>query len=319
MAEPARKIPLEDLDNSMESLDHSVPRDNVVDFNKYREEKARARALRSNQFSERHNSNDEATEPTEPSAPAIKSDTSAQPTAASEPTENLDSPAAADETEDQPQTRAEQAQKNLEQQRKDLDQKSTKKDEVKKQLDQQTQEKNWRRHLTAMKLKKAEKEEKKSNQAVQKLEESVNSLLGTGFILKAAWLNLLDTFGLSYFYIPFHYLMAYYTPFSGFFCKFGEEWIPKGAKAAAGEMGKKLSKPLELLEIIGCFLLGFLWLIVIFAVIMIVAVVAYAWLHPIDTLYQVTGFSWTFIKCIGGYVFGVGVCGGNAPTATPSN
>ncbi|MDD2807441.1 MAG: hypothetical protein PHW95_02910 [Patescibacteria group bacterium] len=347
MGEPARKISVEDLNGSMESLDRLVPRDNIVDFNKYKQEKQHQRNLqaarRQDQLAQNDAPADEAENDEDHPATASLSNKKSQPlkntaaetrhfprtqgatpektnpagltgdqnaNQAASDNQN-DAPADEDENdENQPQTRAQQAQQNLDQQRKALGQKTDKKDNLKKQYNQQTQEKNWRRHLTGRKLRQAEKDTKKTSQAIQKLEQTVSSLTGTGEILKQAWLNLPDSFGLSYFYIPLHYLLAYFTPLSIFFCKFGEEWIPKKAKTAGGKAGEKLSKIVELLEVIGCFFLGFLWLIVIFAVILLVAVIAYVWLHPLDTLYQVTGFSWDFIKCIGGHVFGVGTCGG---------
>src|SRR3989338_2371550 len=109
----------------------------------------------------------------------------------------------------------------------------------------------------------------------QKIKQAVTkpARAGTGHLLKLAWLNLIDSFGLTYLYIVFHFVMAYFMPvLSNLFCKFGEEWVPQSIAKAGGEEAEKamksMSKPLELLEILGCFLIG-----VIIAVIIGIAIV----------------------------------------------
>ena len=132
---------------------------------------------------------------------------------------------------------------------------------------------------------------------------------GTGHLLKLAWLNLLDTIGLSWFYIAFHFLMAYFTPLSSLFCKFGEEWLPKQVGAAGGEAAKGATKTLEMVEIAGCFLVGLIILSIITLAVIIIAILGYAYTHKLDFLIDTLGGTWAAIKCIGGYTFGVGTCG----------
>ncbi len=62
--------------------------------------------------------------------------------------------------------------------------------------------------------------------------------------LRQSWLNLIDSWGLTFIYIFIHFLGHYLGgPLSGFFCKFGEEGafgvIPKQAQAAIGAIEGK--------------------------------------------------------------------------------
>ncbi|MFA6215370.1 MAG: hypothetical protein WC768_02290 [Patescibacteria group bacterium] len=103
--------------------------------------------------------------------------------------------------------------------------------------------------------------------------------LASSKLLQQSWLNLIDTFGISYFYIAFHFIAAYFTPFSNLFCKFGEEWLPK-VPGPAGEAAKKASKPIELLEILGCVFIGLLLLLIISVIAFIIAFLGYIYENP---------------------------------------
>lgn len=116
----------------------------------------------------------------------------------------------------------------------------------------------------------------------QKAPSGVTSALAPGAIkkqasaalLKASWINVITSFGLTLFYIAFHFIGAYIARMS-WFCKFGEEWVPAQASqviGAAGETGAKAKKGLEYVEIVVFFLcitlyigLIFLMLFIIFA------------------------------------------------------
>jgi len=94
----------------------------------------------------------------------------------------------------------------------------------------------------------------------------------TSSLLRQAWLYLIPSYGLTLFWINIH---AFLNKVLGnkFFCKLGEEWVPKEVKKKIGEAGKTTSKGLGLLE---AGLLGLLDTIVIGAVILIVALIAMA-------------------------------------------
>lgn len=58
---------------------------------------------------------------------------------------------------------------------------------------------------------------------------------GTAKLLQQSWANLLDSFGLTYFYILFHFICRYIGQLK-IFCRFGEEWLG-GKGGAAGAAG----------------------------------------------------------------------------------
>lgn len=83
----------------------------------------------------------------------------------------------------------------------------------------------------------------------------------TAQALKQSWLNLLSSWGLTYFYILFHFFMAYIAN-SRAFCKFGEEW---GSPTSQTEKEFAKSFGAEIFEIIGMFLIGLIIAIIILA------------------------------------------------------
>ena len=120
---------------------------------------------------------------------------------------------------------------------------------------------------------------------------------GTGQILKAAWRFLIASWGTTWFYIAFHFIMAYFTSFSNLFCKFGEEWIPKPIKKGpAKEAVKMATKPLELAEICGCVLIGIILAIIVFIIILSFGTLAYIYAHPVDAIKTFASAIWDIIK-----------------------
>lgn len=167
---------------------------------------------------------------------------------------------------------------------------------------------SYKRHLDEEVT--GDKKKELKNKARQKIIGALArpSQQGTGHILKLAWLNLIDTFGLTWFYIAFHFLMAYFTPFSDLFCKFGQEWLPQSVKKGGGDAAKRAGKPLELLEILGCLFIGIIIFLIIGVIVLLVAIIVYAWANPLESLKLSWAIAWEVIKCWGGRVFGAGSC-----------
>jgi len=76
--------------------------------------------------------------------------------------------------------------------------------------------------------------------AKDKVEERVAAPLkmGSAKLLQMAWFNLIPSFGLTLIWINIHAFMRMVPGFSSAFCKIGDEWVPKEAKAITGEMGQ---------------------------------------------------------------------------------
>jgi hypothetical protein len=123
----------------------------------------------------------------------------------------------------------------------------------------------------------AKQEEAKKNssrEAASRSEEGEKAKsLGTGTLLKWAWLNLIPTWGLSLIYINTHVFLKQILG-EKFFCKLGEEWMPKQISEVAGEGGKIAGKTAGIAEIMvliildiiaGAVIIGILSLIVMMA------------------------------------------------------
>lgn len=141
-------------------------------------------------------------------------------------------------------------------------------------------------------------------------------------ILKQSWLNLITSWGLTYFYILFHFIGAYLGgPLSDFFCKFGKEWLPKGAGAVGGggnpgsnpgnpqnpaQEGLKITaNTLEIPEIILFLFCTAIVVGLVFLIFTILGILGYAFEHPIDFLKKFATFVlpaiWELIKAaVGG-------------------
>ena len=112
-------------------------------------------------------------------------------------------------------------------------------------------------------------------------------------LLKAAWLSILTSFGLTLFYIAFHFVGAYVARMS-WFCKFGEEWIPPQANIAVnaeGSAGTKLKKGIEQTEILLFFLCITVYLGLIFLLFFLL-------MAPIFVVYQGGEYALDTIKTI---------------------
>lgn len=136
---------------------------------------------------------------------------------------------------------------------------------------------------------------------------------GSGHLLKLSWINLLSSWGLTYFYIAFHFIMAYFVPgLSNLFCKFGHEWIPKQAQVGpAKEIAERGAKKLEIVEISGCFFIGIVLATIIGGIIFLFIILAYIYAHPLKSIQVFAGVAWDFIKCWVGDIFGGDdACGG---------
>jgi len=99
--------------------------------------------------------------------------------------------------------------------------------------------------------------------------------MASGAVLQKAWLLLIPSWGFSWFYIAFHFLAAYFSPFSNIFVKFGQEWIPRSLKKAGGQAAESVGKKLEIPEMAGCGCIGCIWLLVLSMIVLLFIVVGY--------------------------------------------
>lgn len=120
-----------------------------------------------------------------------------------------------------------------------------------------------RQKMAAARIAKETKERVK-----QKAEEKVMNpaRTGTTWVLRAAWLNLINSFGLTLIYINIHVFLHWIFP--DIFCELGEEWVPK---QVATKSTKNIGgTAFGIVEVMGLILLD---LIFIFGIIGLCAIV----------------------------------------------
>jgi hypothetical protein len=108
----------------------------------------------------------------------------------------------------------------------------------------------------------------------RRLKEKVNesvinpAKMATANGLRWAWLTLIPSWGLSIIYINMHVFLRFVLP--DLFCKLGEEWVPKQAKALTGEAGGLAGKGIGILEIIALVIIDLILLILLLIILTII-------------------------------------------------
>jgi len=115
-------------------------------------------------------------------------------------------------------------------------------------------------------------------QAKEKIKEKIAAPVkqGTSWLLKAAWLNLIDSFGLTLIYINLHVFLRWVLS-DKLFCKLGEEWLPKQITLVAGEAGELAKKPVGLAEAALLFLLDLIALFIILGALGLIVMIIDFW------------------------------------------
>lgn len=119
--------------------------------------------------------------------------------------------------------------------------------------------------------------------------------------LKAAWINLIPTFGFSALYVAIHQMMSQIVG-PKVFCKLGQEWVPKEISALDGGKTEEMGKKLGCVETAGCCVVNSCLGLLIMIALVQLALVAYVYLHPIDALVEWWSFMGDIIKAIGGMI-----------------
>ena len=102
--------------------------------------------------------------------------------------------------------------------------------------------------------------------SIQEIGKEVTKQAGKQFtaqILKTAWLNIIDTFGLTLLYINFHFILKYIVGVNAF-CEFGQEWAPPIPSQAGKTAGQAATGAVKWAEIILLFVLDILLMLAFF-------------------------------------------------------
>ncbi|MEK7557762.1 MAG: hypothetical protein AAB530_00965 [Patescibacteria group bacterium] len=128
----------------------------------------------------------------------------------------------------------------------------------------------------------------------QKLEEEMSSPAkqGLSHLLKQAWLNLVDSFGLTLIWINIHIFLKWV--FGGkFFCELGEEWLPEKIGQAGGRKAQKIAgKSIGIVEAGGVLLLDLLVGVIILGVLAIFLLICNIIQNPLDYIGMALKMFW---------------------------
>jgi len=118
--------------------------------------------------------------------------------------------------------------------------------------------------------------------------------------LKQSWLNLIESYGLTFLYINFHFIMAYLAR-NKYFCKFGEEGALNfgGKTDAVSQIDGGISKFLmEIAEIAILFTVNGLIIFILFLIACIISLIAWAATNPAEFLIETSGIAQEIINLI---------------------
>ena len=145
---------------------------------------------------------------------------------------------------------------------------------------------------------KRQKEAKGAKSAGGKVIQKASPIRkGTSALLRAAWVNLITSFGLTTFWINIHVFLNRVLG-DKMFCKLGEEWTDKvGLSGAAKEgVNKKLSNSVGLVEKMGLGCLNLGCLAIVFAVLIVIALLLNIGDYFVEILKGFAGFAWEYVK-----------------------
>lgn len=122
---------------------------------------------------------------------------------------------------------------------------------------------------------------------------------GTSSLLRAAWINLIDSFGLTLIWIDIHVFLNKVLG-DGMFCRLGEEWTDKAGAMSSGamkeEMDKKARNSIGLVEKMGLGCLNLGCLIILLAIFVVIALVLKFFESPLEFFAEMIGFVWDAAK-----------------------
>ncbi len=107
---------------------------------------------------------------------------------------------------------------------------------------------------------------------------------GTSKLLQQAWLNLIDSFGLTLIWINIHVLLRYVVG-SKFFCKLGEEWSLNKVDTMSNNAGTEIKKPFEIGERMALGFLDFGCLALLLFIIVMISLILGAVENPLRSIF----------------------------------
>ena len=142
---------------------------------------------------------------------------------------------------------------------------------------------------------RAKQEEARKKSLAGEAEEAAGQVgskaakVGTSRLLEMSWLNLIDSFGLTLIYINIHVFLRWVLG-EKFFCKLGEEWMPKkiaGAVEGAGQVAGKTAGIAEVVLLIFLDLIaGAIILALLALIVMIVTWMGMSWWGKLGTIFS---------------------------------
>lgn len=186
----------------------------------------------------------------------------------------------------QPTTAQEKTEQAIDKKRQDITKtKQDLSDIRKKTLDQKGQDRSLKRVMNHARYSAKKRELKKSKQQLKKLEKTNELQKITSGLLRNSWIHIISSWGFTIFYICFHFGMAYFTPFSTFFCKLGEEWrFVQVIKKKSRATGERIAKPLEMAEGFGCCIIIGILGFISFVIIILFVTIAYIYIQPLSAI-----------------------------------
>ncbi len=123
---------------------------------------------------------------------------------------------------------------------------------------------------------------------------------GISSLLKSAWMNLIDSWGLTLVWIDIH-VFGNQVMGNNIFCDLGEEWIPDDYVGAKDKAPKELDAPkkaIGLVENMGCCCLNLGCVLTIIMILSLFAMIAAALSNPLQVGWEIMKVVFQIIKSV---------------------
>lgn len=140
-------------------------------------------------------------------------------------------------------------------------------------------------------------QEEENSARIKKEEETFKEMQpnavnkATSELLKAAWENLITSWGLTLIWIDIHIFSGMVVG-NKLFCKLGMEWVPDALKQTRFKEAEKLGKVVGAAEALGVAGLNLGCLFIVLGALMIIGVMLKVITNPIEFLGAISGYIW---------------------------
>ena len=119
----------------------------------------------------------------------------------------------------------------------------------------------------------------------------------TSKLLQQAWINLIDSFGLTLIYINIHVFLRFVLG-EKLFCKLGQEWVPKQISSVSGAPGEMAGKTIGIAEVMALLILDLIAFFIILGALGLIAMIVSWATNPLSAVKAIYDLGWSGVSVL---------------------